>query len=210
MTEQTKQQVWGCEGGLKDRIRDLQFQQEMEENASTPPQADAETLPDGELKMFPLCGCAGSIPYVLAEEAYAAYSKKYGSQQTLTRMGERGGFYAEELDEFIPGWRDRAIAIKLQYEASVARIAADSVLVPRAELERLRDAERIAWLFETCHNAPLGDINFEITARGRFRHFHMPGAFYVELPVVDGKMQMSDAARAIIDAAREGKESTNG
>jgi len=119
--------IWNCDGP-----------------AAMPPQADAETLPDGELKMFHLCGCAGSIPYVLAEEAYAAYSKKYGSQQTLTRMGERGGFYAEELDEFIPGGRDRAIAIKLQYEASVARIAADSVLVPRAELERLRDAERIA------------------------------------------------------------------
>ena len=43
----------------------------------------------------------------LAVEAYAAYSRKYGSYQSLQRIGERGGFYEEELDEYAPGWRER-------------------------------------------------------------------------------------------------------
>ena len=43
----------------------------------------------------------------LAVEAYAVYSRKYGSYQSLQRIGERGGFYEEELDEYAPGWRER-------------------------------------------------------------------------------------------------------
>jgi len=38
-----------------------------------------------------------SIPWWLAEEAYAYYSKRFGTSQTLERLAERGGFGREEL-----------------------------------------------------------------------------------------------------------------
>ena len=58
---------------------------------------------------FPVCGTRPrqTIPMNLAVEAYAVYSRKYGSYQSLQRIGERGGFYEEELDEYAPGWRER-------------------------------------------------------------------------------------------------------
>lgn len=37
------------------------------------------------------------IPYWLAEEAYKHYSAKFGKQQSLERLAERGGFGREEL-----------------------------------------------------------------------------------------------------------------
>lgn len=47
------------------------------------------------------------IPWGMAEEAYAVYSRRYGSEQSLERIAERGGFGPGELDMFIPGWRER-------------------------------------------------------------------------------------------------------
>ena len=40
-------------------------------------------------------GC--TIPWWLAEEAYARYSELYGTSQSLERLAERGGFGREEL-----------------------------------------------------------------------------------------------------------------
>lgn len=40
---------------------------------------------------------ASTIPWWLAEEAYAYYSAQYGTDQSLERLGERGGFGREEL-----------------------------------------------------------------------------------------------------------------
>jgi hypothetical protein len=37
------------------------------------------------------------IPWWLAEEAYAEYSKRYGNSQSLERLAERGGFGRDEL-----------------------------------------------------------------------------------------------------------------
>ena len=42
---------------------------------------------------YPAC----TIPWWLAEEAYKVYSAKYGTQQSLERLAERGGFGREEL-----------------------------------------------------------------------------------------------------------------
>lgn len=47
-----------------------------------------------------------TIPWRIAELAYSTYVRKYASKQTLERINERGGFYAEEMDELMPGWRD--------------------------------------------------------------------------------------------------------
>lgn len=38
-----------------------------------------------------------TIPRWLAEAAYMVYSKKYGTDQSLDRLGERGGFGRAEL-----------------------------------------------------------------------------------------------------------------
>lgn len=49
-----------------------------------------------------------SIPWAWAEKAYAVYSERYGREQSLERMAQRGGFGVEELDLFAPGWREHA------------------------------------------------------------------------------------------------------
>lgn len=40
---------------------------------------------------------SSTIPWWLAEEAYAWYAKQFGTSQTLERLAERGGFGREEL-----------------------------------------------------------------------------------------------------------------
>jgi hypothetical protein len=39
----------------------------------------------------------GRIPIILAEEAYKEYAAQFGTQQSLARLNERGGFGADEL-----------------------------------------------------------------------------------------------------------------
>ncbi|CAM3463382.1 hypothetical protein COSO111634_16555 [Corallococcus soli] len=64
-------------------------------------------------RVFPLllspeerkAGLPRSIPWSLAERAYADYSRRYGTSQSLERLAERGGFGPTELDVHVPGWR---------------------------------------------------------------------------------------------------------
>lgn len=70
----------------------------------------ALTWPDGTAKIAPVQGYSPGIPWSLHLEAYDAYEKKCSSQAALIdldRRGCRGGFSTGELDDFIPGWRDR-------------------------------------------------------------------------------------------------------
>lgn len=48
------------------------------------------------IKTFPL-QVQKDVPLVVAEEAYKEYSKRYGTEQTLKRLGERGGFGGAEI-----------------------------------------------------------------------------------------------------------------
>jgi hypothetical protein len=64
-----------------------------------------------EHKMAPVQGWPQGIPWSLHLEAYAAYCKKWGPQPALIEGWCRGGFGTEELDEFIPGWRDKVSEI---------------------------------------------------------------------------------------------------
>ncbi|RKG99212.1 hypothetical protein D7X32_27175 [Corallococcus carmarthensis] len=50
-------------------------------------------------------GIPRTIPWNLADRAYAEYSRRYGTDQSLARLAERGGFAPTELDMFVPGWR---------------------------------------------------------------------------------------------------------
>lgn len=61
-----------------------------------------------ERKTAPVQGWPHGIPWSLHLEAYAAYCKKWSPQTALIEGWCRGGFSTDELDEFIPGWRERA------------------------------------------------------------------------------------------------------
>lgn len=77
-----------------------------------------------EERLAPVQGYSAGIPWSLHLEAYDAYREKYGKQQALIEGGCRGGFGARELDEFIPGWRDRVSEIgKLRAEVKELRAA---------------------------------------------------------------------------------------
>lgn len=62
-------------------------------------------------RVFPLQPTRGaqsgprSIPWSVAEKAYAVYSARFGTYQSLERLAERGGFGWSEMDEFYPQWR---------------------------------------------------------------------------------------------------------
>jgi xanthine/CO dehydrogenase XdhC/CoxF family maturation factor len=58
-----------------------------------------------EARRFPLLG-GGSIPWEVAEIAYRAYAKRYGTDQSLERLAERGGLAKSELDVLHPSWRE--------------------------------------------------------------------------------------------------------
>ena len=63
-----------------------------------------------EKRRFPVQK-GGTIPWALAEAAYRVYSAKYGKDQSLERLAERGGFHASEMDIFVPDWRAKALEI---------------------------------------------------------------------------------------------------
>lgn len=75
-------------------------------------------------KTAPVQGYTPGIPWSIHLEAYDVYRKKYGAQQALIEGWCRGGFGVRELDDFIPGWRDRVSEIgKLRDElASTQRM----------------------------------------------------------------------------------------
>jgi hypothetical protein len=70
-------------------------------------------------RIAPVQGYTPGIPWSMHLEAYDVYCKRYGKQQALIEGGCRGGFGTNELDMFIPGWRDRLS----EFNAMKARIA---------------------------------------------------------------------------------------
>lgn len=58
------------------------------------------------MKTAPVQGYAAGIPWDMHLRAYDAYCKRYGKQQSLIEGSCRGGFGTNELDVFIPGWRE--------------------------------------------------------------------------------------------------------
>ena len=47
-----------------------------------------------------------SIPWSIADKAHSVYRARHGSNQSLERIAERGGFGPTEMDDLLPGWRD--------------------------------------------------------------------------------------------------------
>ena len=60
---------------------------------------------------FPVSSVLGnpaptSCSWEAAGIAYSQYSARFGKDQSLERLAERGGFSANEMDEYYPGWRE--------------------------------------------------------------------------------------------------------
>lgn len=105
----------------------------------------------GDERMFPLQSSYRSdkakphptrIPWSVADKAYAVYRSRYGSQQTLERLAERGGFSAGEMDDFYPGWREEVDELS-RLRSETARLTAE-LDKANTRVDRLR-AECLAW-----------------------------------------------------------------
>ena len=83
----------------------------------------------GERKEFPVIRW-GNVPWDMGQRAYEGYSGEYGSSQSIERIAERGGFHPNEMDQFVPGWREEL----------------SEITALRAEVERLRKSTPVARL----------------------------------------------------------------
>lgn len=96
-------------------------------------------------KRAPVQGYPGGIPWAIHLEAYEVYCKRWGAQPALIDLEGRncrGGFSTGELDDFIPGWRDRVAEFGLlKAEVSKLRTTADDYAV---EINRLRNVVQAA------------------------------------------------------------------
>lgn len=59
-----------------------------------------------EKRRFPLMKTGRTIAWSVAERAYEQYAAGYGTNQSLDKMAQRGGFSVGEMDLFFPAWRD--------------------------------------------------------------------------------------------------------
>ena len=122
---------------------------------------DTIPLPEPERKMAPVQGWPQGIPWSLHLEAYAAYCKKWSPQPALIEGWCRGGFGTKELDEFIPGWRERSSEIvqlrsQLEHAAAVSAAKDARIKVLEDALENIIDISA----YNTIHKialAALGD-----------------------------------------------------
>jgi hypothetical protein len=100
-----------------------------------------------ESKDFPLCGTRKRIPMSIAERAYEEYVKKFGRCQTLERLGERGGFWPNELDELYPQWREHVDEIYLlRKEVETLRACVEQMSEREKKCPTMAEAESRALL----------------------------------------------------------------
>lgn len=107
-------------------------------------QARIVELEEPEEKMAPVQGYPVGIPRWLHMEAYAVYCKKYGPQKALIEGWCRGGFVTEELDMFVPGWRDKIsemTKVKSKLHTSEAGAAAMRGFIQDAKLHLITNID---------------------------------------------------------------------
>ena len=68
---------------------------------------------------FPIQGFALGVPWSAAESAYKVYARRYGREQTLERLAERGGF---GLYEFAALYLDKSLPFGQQDATRVERL----------------------------------------------------------------------------------------
>lgn len=95
--------------------------------------------PSAERSFPVIAGSGGTawrrIPWSIAERAYAAYAARHGTDQSIERIAERGGFSECELDAYAPGWRQETAEVHqlrelvqqlLRERLQLARLAAET------------------------------------------------------------------------------------
>ncbi|PZS70577.1 hypothetical protein A7X76_10210 [Stenotrophomonas maltophilia] len=94
--------------GEKDMAEPLDYYYTADQMRAYAQAALAARQPVGEAeRRAPVQGYHGeTIPWHVHGLAWEAYAKKYGNRQSAERLAERGGFGVEEMDMFLPGWRD--------------------------------------------------------------------------------------------------------
>lgn len=90
------------------------------------------------------------IPWEIAEEAYAVYAARFGRDQSLERLAERAGFSWGEMDDLLPGWRERVDLVVAQ-RARLADLEA-KLAAGRAEAEKFIERGPNAWRFAGQNN----------------------------------------------------------
>ena len=78
-------------------------------------------------RRFPvLRGSGRTIPWSVAELAYATYAEMYGTRQTLEVIASRGGFAPQELDMLLPTGYPWWLAIKGGRKSALERRRRDA------------------------------------------------------------------------------------
>jgi cell division protein FtsB len=76
------------------------------------------------------------IPWSIAEIAYCAYARMYGTGQSLERLAERGGFGLGEMDALYPQWRNEVSEIAVLKQRITGLEHENAALT--AQVERLK------------------------------------------------------------------------
>jgi hypothetical protein len=84
-----------------------------------------------------------SIPWAIAEKAYAAYAQQYGKSQSLERLAERGGFGWCEMDALYPAWRGEV--------DELAHLRAENIRLGAANAELTAELARLSTLINSPH-----------------------------------------------------------
>jgi hypothetical protein len=74
----------------------------------------------------PVQGFSAGISWDMHLRAYDAYCKKYRQQEALITGGCRGGFGTDELDMFIPGWREEVAEDFRRARTTLAALTPDN------------------------------------------------------------------------------------
>lgn len=117
------------------------------------------------LEKAPVQGYSAGIPWSLHLRAYDVYAAKWGRGQSAERIAERGGFAVDELDEFVPGWRDEASEIA-SLRTKLAKVTAErdkavqrAVTLTRGQLRKVvqewqrsgMSVEQLLFRLQTTH-----------------------------------------------------------
>jgi len=113
------------------------------------------------------------IPWEIADLAYSVYCSRYGRDQTLERIAERGGFGVGEMDIFLPDWRERCSKMmELQAERDRLQEINSNLRKDLLEKAELRiDANR----FYRWASSFYGEIGKLLVLLERWRNTHPCG-----------------------------------
>ena len=136
-TLEEENRVLRGECGARHRVEEL-LNEEAKENGARIAALEAQVERLGG-RRFPLqksdprknTDQRASVPWSIGQRAWDVYAIKYSNGQSCERIAERGGFGNNEMDTFLPGWREMADAIvrgdghAVQLKAALEVVAVD-------------------------------------------------------------------------------------